>query len=226
MACASPATTTPPTGRPWCCSMGWPATAASGHRPRGALADRARVVAIDARGHGRSERRPADLSPEAHVGDAAFVIEELRLGEAIVVGQSYGGLTAFLLAAERPDLVSGLVVIEATPASDDESVVTAVEQGLRAWPVPFRSRAAAVEFFEEPAGEAWAGGLEQRADGWWPRFDVDVMAETLRGAIDQSRWDLWGRIRSPTLVVRGENGALTRDDARAMADALAETRWI
>src|SRR5436190_819768 len=79
------------------------------------LTGRCRVVALDARGHGRSERHPADVSREAHVGDAAFAIESLGLAPAIVVGQSLGGQTALLVAADRPDLVRGLVLADAGP---------------------------------------------------------------------------------------------------------------
>ena len=37
-----------------------------------------RVVALDQRGHGRSERRPADVSREAFVADAIAAIESSR----------------------------------------------------------------------------------------------------------------------------------------------------
>ena len=60
-----------------------------------------RVVAPDARGHGRSERRPGDVSRTACVDDLAHWIELLGLAPALVIGQSLGGHTAFLLAA-RP----------------------------------------------------------------------------------------------------------------------------
>src|SRR5215210_4440484 len=63
-----------------------------------------RSVAFDLRGHGRSERRPTDVSLDAHVDDAVLVVEERQLAPAIVVGQSFGGLVALLLAARRPDL--------------------------------------------------------------------------------------------------------------------------
>jgi pimeloyl-ACP methyl ester carboxylesterase len=162
------------------------------------LTERAHVVAFDARGHGDSERHPDDVSPGAHVADAASVIEELELAPAIVIGQSYGGLTAFLLAGERPDLVRALVVAEATPEPGDESVAAEFEQLLRDLPPE-----------EIPP---WAGGS----------LDVDLLVRTLRGAIDQVRWDLWTRIRCPTLVVRGEDGAVGRDEARAMAEALPD----
>lgn len=58
-----------------------------------ALTDRFHVLLIDQRGHGRSLRRPADLSREAFVGDVVSVIERLLPGESVrIVGQSPGGL--------------------------------------------------------------------------------------------------------------------------------------
>ena len=50
------------------------------------LATRCRVVALDARGRGHSERFPPDLSREALVADAAFVIEALELAPVVVIG--------------------------------------------------------------------------------------------------------------------------------------------
>src|SRR5215212_9870964 len=58
------------------------------------LTERWRVVALDARGHGRSERLPGDVSRASHVADTGFVIERLGLQPVVVVGQSVGGLTA------------------------------------------------------------------------------------------------------------------------------------
>jgi pimeloyl-ACP methyl ester carboxylesterase len=42
--------------------------------------------------------------------------------------------------------------------------------------------------------------LEQRADGFYPSFDADVMVATLKDATG-SYWDEWRRIECPTLVV-------------------------
>jgi pimeloyl-ACP methyl ester carboxylesterase len=188
----------------------------------GWLTGRARVVALDARGHGGSERFPADVSRAAHVADAAFAVQRLRLGPAVVVGQSLGGLTALLLAAARPDLVRGVVVAEAGPGGGDpeahEANVAEVTSSLRRWPVPFASCEAAVAFFGGPSltAEAWAGGLEQRDGDWWPRFDVDVMTRTLREADSRSYWTDWERIACPALVVRAGAGSLPRADAQAM----------
>jgi pimeloyl-ACP methyl ester carboxylesterase len=174
------------------------------------LTGRCRVVALDARGHGHSERLPSDVSRDALVADAAFVVERLGLRPAVVVGQSLGGLTALSLAARRPELVRGLVLVEASPdggGPEVEDAVSAFTAALREWPVPFASRAEAEAFFTERfggrlAGEAWASGLERREDGWWPRFDLAVMARMLRAAIAEPSWDEWERVACPTLVVR------------------------
>jgi len=177
------------------------------------LRQRWHVIAPDA---------PADISPAAHMAAAASAIEQLALGPAVVVGQSLGGLTAIRLAAARPDLVRALVVAEASPApaDDPDAAGAEVAASLRRWPVPFPSRDEAVAFFGGPSlrAEAWADGLERRDDGWWPRFDVDVMARTLREAVAESAWDAWERVSCPALVVRAGEGALSAADAQAMVD--------
>jgi pimeloyl-ACP methyl ester carboxylesterase len=178
-----------------------------------------RAVAADARGHGRSERTPVDVSLGAQTADAAFLVEQFGLAPVVVVGQSMGGLVAMLLAARRPELIAGLVVVEADP--DQGSAETAAEVGawLRSWQVPFRSRDEAVRFFGGSPGsaEAWAGGLEERPDGLWPAFDADVLREMLDDAIGRDYWTEWKAIECPILIVRGQRGELAAGRAERMA---------
>lgn len=194
----------------------------------GWLTKRARVLALDGRGHGHSERMPTEVSPEAHVDDVAFAIARLGLGPVVVVGQSLGGRTALLLAAQRPQLVRALVLVDAGPAEGGEATVMEVEQALADWKVPFASREAAVEFFGGPslAAEMWAGGLQRRDDGWWPRFDVDVMVRTLREALQRSLWAQWEAIRCPTLLVRAGKGDITDPELNMMRARRARARVV
>ena len=187
------------------------------------LARTHRVVAVEARGHGRSERAPADVSPEAFAADAAFWIERLELAPAVVVGQSLGGLTALLLAARRPDLVRALVVAEATPARDPEAL-SVVRSWLAAWPLPFPSEREALTFFggDTLRSRAWCAGLERRADGLWPAFEPEVLLDALGQANDLEHWEDWARIRCPALVVRAADGVPAAEVQR-MADALPGT---
>ncbi len=197
------------------------------------LASRHRVLALDARGHGRSERRPHDVSRAAHVTDVAYVIERLQLGSVALVGQSLGGHAALLVAAEHPRLVRALVVAEASPLAPDDPAPFAADVGasLASWPAPFASQEAAVAYFADKgwsanAAAAWAEGLERRDDGLRPRFDADVMERTLREAMARELWEEWERIRCPTLVVRGANGTLPMEVAREMAERLPGTRVV
>lgn len=185
------------------------------------LTRRARVVALEARGHGRSERHPPDVSPEAHVADAAMVIDRLELARCVVVGQSLGGVVALRLAAGHPQAVRGLVLVEAGPEGGGPGVddkVAAVDASLRRWPVPFGSRASAVDFFGGDTGPArvWADGLEERDGGLWPCFDPAVLVRTLREAISRPAWEPWRQLECPVLVVRGGEGTLSVQEARSM----------
>src|SRR5205085_5324446 len=140
-----------------------------------------------------SERHPEDVSIAAHAADAAFVIEQLELGEVVAIGQSLGALTAITLAATRPELVKAMVVVDADPAAGSACTVADVEASLRRWPVPFDSVLDAAKYFGGSPGSAaaWANGLERRDDGWWPRFDFDVMTRTLQEALGRDYWSEW-----------------------------------
>ena len=192
------------------------------------LSKRSRVIALDARGHGRSERDPSDVTPEARAADVAFVVEQLGFEEVVLVGQSLGGQTALLVAAARPDLVRALVLADSGPAGGTDQEVAAVEEALRGWPVPFPSRAAAVEYFggHSLAATTWAAGLEQRADGYWPSFNLEVVVRTLREASNRSYWKQWQAIRCPTLVIRAGEGTLAEAEVRAMAERLPNARIV
>jgi pimeloyl-ACP methyl ester carboxylesterase len=153
------------------------------------------------------------------VDDAVAAIEELGLAPVVLIGQSLGGHTAFLVGAERPDLVRALVVVEATPAAEDARVAAQIGDYLSSWPVPFRSLDAAVDFFggESLRARAWAGNLVEEPDGLRPAFDPDVLVAAIAEALAQSYWDEWRAIRAPTLLVRGERGEVSRADAEQMA---------
>lgn len=190
------------------------------------LAARHRVLAPDQRGHGRSERRPPDVSRDAYVDDVAMWVDRLNVAPVVVVGQSLGGHTAFLLAARRPDLVRALVVVEATPeansAGRDE-----VKRWLETWPVPFASPLDAVQFLggDTAWAQAWARSLEVREDGLWPRFDLDIMVASLTETSERSYWDEWSRVMCRTLIVKGEYG-LAPDELDRMLELVPTAQLV
>ncbi|MEX2254777.1 MAG: alpha/beta fold hydrolase, partial [Acidimicrobiia bacterium] len=77
------------------------------------------LVAIDLPGHGHSDHSAGGpFSPRDNAVDVAVAIRELAPEARVVVGMSLGGLTAIALAAQSPDLVRRLVLVDVTPGVD------------------------------------------------------------------------------------------------------------
>ncbi|MGW7067033.1 alpha/beta fold hydrolase [Streptomyces sp. NPDC054855] len=162
-------------------------------------------------------RRPRDVSRSAYVADVVAVLEQLGLHQPVLIGQSLGGHTALLTAAAHPHLVCALVLVEVGPGGPNPNVQADIGGWLDAWPTPFPTREAAVAFLGGgTVGEGWAGGLEERGDGWWARFDRDVMVASLAENARRSFWDQWQKIACPVLAVLGRSGIIPPPEAEAM----------
>lgn len=71
-----------------------------------------RVLMADRPGHGYSDRLPNSDALATQAAAMAAVLEAQAPGErAVIVGHSFGGAVALRLALDRPDLVSGLVLL-------------------------------------------------------------------------------------------------------------------
>ncbi|MEV4680604.1 alpha/beta fold hydrolase [Streptomyces kurssanovii] len=161
-----------------------------------------RVVAVDQRGHGASDRFPSDVSRDAFVEDIVAVTDQLGLERVVLLGQSMGGHAAILAAARHPELVRGLVSIEADVSGPDPEWPTHIRRWFDSWPTAFPSRDAAIRFFGGGAiGKGWADGLEERDGQWWPRFDRDVMVRSVADAARHSFAHEWERVACPTLLI-------------------------
>lgn len=69
-----------------------------------------RVVATDLRGQGDSDTTFASYGDPETSGDIIALVDELG-GPAVIVGNSMGAGAAVIAAADRPDLVRGLVLV-------------------------------------------------------------------------------------------------------------------
>ena len=81
------------------------------------LADRGfRVIAVDTRGHGDSDRSPsADYSSTAMIGDVTGIIAAIG-APVVLIGASMGGLTGIMVAdALGPERVTKLVLVDVVP---------------------------------------------------------------------------------------------------------------
>jgi lipase len=88
------------------------------------------VFAPDLRGRGRSNHLPGPAGIGQHADDCAAVIEAIGGVPLVVVGHSMGGFVATVLAARRPDLVRGLVLVDGGlpfPAADQDAALAGLQ---------------------------------------------------------------------------------------------------
>ncbi|KUF15771.1 alpha/beta fold hydrolase [Streptomyces silvensis] len=167
-----------------------------------------RVLALDQRGHGRSERT-ADYSREGYVGDAAAVLAHFGLTDAVVLGHSLGGINAYQLAARHPDLVRALVVVE----------IGAVVDGDLSFCLAWPERAPTREAFEDALGDSayyLAHAIREYPDGWGLTFAPQDMALSQEQA-NGDHWDDWLSSVCPALLIHGtRSGVLSGRHAEDM----------
>ncbi|RKT52188.1 alpha/beta fold hydrolase [Saccharothrix australiensis] len=161
-----------------------------------------RVVAADARGHGRNPRR-GPFRTEDFVADAAALIERLDLAPVVVIGHSMGGLHAWALAATRPDLVRAVVAEDVVPDNRGRTV-DEWRPYFESWPV-FESLAHVRSVVPVPHVEEL---FEERADGYHLIARLEDLYEIAAEWGERSYWDFVDAIRCPTLTVEAGRGGL------------------
>lgn len=77
---------------------------------------RYRVVTFDLRGHGLSSKPRSSYTIPVFARDTAALLRALQLDRAHVVGISLGGMVAFQLAIDAPELVRSLAIVNSGPA--------------------------------------------------------------------------------------------------------------
>src|ERR1700761_2810712 len=76
------------------------------------LDGRRAVFALDLRGRGDSEKPQGPYGMAQHARDVAAAMRAMGLRPSVIIGHSMGAFVATALAAEEPELVSGLVLID------------------------------------------------------------------------------------------------------------------
>lgn len=186
-----------------------------------------RVVGLDQRGHGLSDKPDGAYSRDDYVDDAVAVIEALRLQPAIVIGHSMGALNAWVLAARRPDLVRALVLEDMTAATARPDPGAWVRDWLSDWPLPFSSMAHMRAYFGQPVlADYFSEVMAEDETGYHPRFRIEHMVESSVQIESRDHWEELDQVRCPTLVVRGAESEYRREDLQAMAARIPGGRFV
>lgn len=184
------------------------------------VADGFRVATLELRGHGDSDAGFAELGDPATASDLIALVEELG-GPAVLVGTSMSASSALLAAAERPELVRGLVLLSpfvrnapgpAWPMRLMFQVLFARPWGAAAWTAYYRS---ALNKGAAPADHE-AHVAEIRA--WLRRPGRLAEFRRLTAVLDHAPVAArLGEVRAPALAVIGALDPDYRDPAAELA---------
>ncbi|MBX9641383.1 MAG: alpha/beta hydrolase [Mycobacteriaceae bacterium] len=183
------------------------------------------VYSYDAPWHrGRDVADPYPISTERFVADLGDAVSSLGAPVALV-GHSMGALHSWCLAAERPELVSALVVEDMAP--DFVGRTTGPwEPWLHALPVEFHSAEQVFDAFGAVAGQYFLEAFDRTDTGWrlhghtarW----IEIAAEW--GARDY--WAQWHAVRAPALLIEAGNTVTPPGQMRQMAERDCLTEYL
>ncbi|MYA01421.1 MAG: alpha/beta hydrolase [Chloroflexi bacterium] len=203
-----------------------------------ALSDRLHWYALDQRGHGHSDRASelADYSRDHMAEDIRQFVENQDLDRPVVLGHSMGGMNAMTFAAQHPDLLRALVLIDVGPGVSVDGVQQVRQfvagpyelDSLEAWVemthqyYPFRSK--------EGIRKRLAVSLRETPEGKMAKmFDERFRQADFRGVAD-ARGGIWETARAltvPTLLLHGEKSpVLKREQAEEFADQVPVVRLV
>ncbi|MET4576532.1 alpha/beta fold hydrolase [Ottowia thiooxydans] len=169
------------------------------------LEGQACVVAIDARGHGKSGRGTARLTAARMADDLLEVLDALQIRKAVVGGASMGGCLALQFAGTHPERCSGLALIDTTawygptaPKDWEDRAMKAKSQGLSAL-VDFQK----TRWFSEAFSQREPGVVDE-CIAIFLSNDIDAYVDTCRmmGAFDGR--GLFANIHVPTRILVGD----------------------
>lgn len=191
------------------------------------LAAHYRVIAIDIRGHGRSDKPLEHYSMAGFAEDVAALIEHLQLGPVHLVGISMGGMIGFQLGVDRPELLRSLTIVNSSPEVKAKSFKDCVQIAKR-WSF---SRLLSLDTIAKGLGKLLFPKPEQvelrlKIERRWPRNDKRAYLSSLDAIIGWGVRNQLSNITCPVLVVSGDRDYTSVASKEAYVRELADARLV
>lgn len=178
------------------------------------LQDSFRVVSVDQRGHGKSDKPAEGYGGQAYAQDVLDLVEALRGAPALVVGHSLGARNGVVAAVMRPEAIAGVVAVDFTPFIEPE-VLVALETRVKGGDRVFASRAEIVDYLAGRYALMPRDAVERRATHGYreengafvPLAAPHAMAATAAGLREDFEPPV-AAVRKPVLMVRGSDSKL------------------
>ena len=195
------------------------------------LAAMGRLILLDRRGIGLSDRVGFTPSVDATAQDIGTVLDAVGSRRVVLFGASEGGPACIKFAADRPDRVAGLILFgslakgSATPdyphALRASQYDTWLQQLVAVWGGPAGIETFAPSLSGDPKARAWWAGLLRAASS------PGALSGVLQALRDTDVRSLLGRISAPTLVLHRRGDRAVRIGAgRHLGSHIAQARFI
>jgi pimeloyl-ACP methyl ester carboxylesterase len=182
-----------------------------------------RVIAIDMRGHGDSGWDPqARYLVEDHVGDLEGVVQQLKLRDLVLWGNSTGGRVVQVFAGKHPELVSRVIsedVGPERPRQIADNYAKRVQQEQAGWAsqeeLLAQLRKSNPRMSPAVLEPYVRYGTKKRADG---RIEWKRDPQLVKGFVATELWQFVRNIKSPILYIIGGRSNIvppeTQDELR------------
>jgi pimeloyl-ACP methyl ester carboxylesterase len=182
-----------------------------------------RVITMDPRGNGRSDRPPTGYDLDTRYGDLGAVLEEVARPPIALVAFSCAAPLAFRYAVDHPDRLSHLILLsgqyaESVPQPFEDRVAQVIRNDFDNWRTRLFKR-----IFPEPHS---LKGIEDCVT-WAGETTPEVLIESLRALDGIDLYDLLGRVRVPTLALHGTDDKIVPySHAQKMVAAIPGARLV
>jgi pimeloyl-ACP methyl ester carboxylesterase len=160
---------------------------------RDRLAERFKLIIIDARGHGRSTNPSCKLTHRQSAHDTVAVLDALNIETCKAIGMSFGGNVLLHLAALNPSRIESMVIVSATPYFPEQA-----RKLMGAVPPESQSK------------ESWAGMRERHKLGDEQIRALFEQQYAFKDSYDDMDFTpaTLAKISTPTLIVQGDRDPL------------------
>jgi pimeloyl-ACP methyl ester carboxylesterase len=183
------------------------------------------VYTYDAPWHrGRDVADPFPISTERFVADLGDAVAALG-APARLLGHSMGALHSWCLAAERPDLVSALVIEDMSP--DFVGRTTGPwEPWLYSLPVEFRTADEVFAKFGDVSGQYFLDSFDRTPGGWRLHGHTSKWIEIAAEWGTRDYWEQWLAVRAPALLIEAGISVTPPGQMAEMAKTGCRTTYL
>lgn len=204
-----------------------------------------RVLAVDVRGRGLSDRAPDPMTytPDVYARDVVALMEQLGIEKAVFLGTSMGGLITMALTAIKPQAVAAAVINDIGPEVAPEGLARIAEYTgrkieIRNWAdaAAYARDINAVAFplYGDADWDAFARRTFREGEDGKPvlNYDPDISVPIRAAGATALVPDLWPAFTAlasgrPTLLVRGgTSDLLSHDIAGRMREAAPDMAYV